>query len=281
MAQLSWQPMDLPSRGVLYLDPTTGESLLPSGKVELRKMTAQEESILLSQGSQGLDRIAKIVTNCVRVPTLAQNEQPPLVPDDFLLTDRMALLLALRALTFQTTHYTFTFRCQFCNQTAKATEDLADLPERNPETIAYAMLEAGKIDALADFTLAEPITVSLPDAGQDVDVRFLRGHDEAKIAKRSKRTRMASNDMGDQSYIYRLALQIVAVDGDSEWPSAKKEAFVRQLSGGDTARMRIAVDDVEPGLDMTVYPSCTACGADNELSLPFTAEFFRPTSLQS
>lgn len=281
MAELNWQPMDLPSQGVLYLDPETRESLLPNGKVELRKMTAQEESILLSQGTQGLDRIAKIVTNCVRVPTFAQNEKSALTPDDFLLTDRMAILLALRALTFQTTHYTFTFRCQFCNQTAKASEDLADLPERNPETIAYKMLEEGKIDALEDFKLAEPITVHLSDAGKDVDVRFLRGHDEAKIAKRSKRTRMASNDLGDQSYIYRLALQIVAVDGDDGWPPAKKEAFVRQLSSGDTARMRIAVDDVEPGLDMTVYPTCAACGADNELSLPFTAEFFRPTSLQS
>lgn len=281
MAELNWQPMDLPSRGVLYVDATTKAPLLPEGKVLLRKMTAHEESILMSQGSQGLDRIGKIVTNCVNIPGAQGEDGTKLTPADFLMTERMAILLALRALTFQTTWYSFTFRCQYCNQTAKATENLADLPERNPETIAYKLLEEGKIKSLDEFTLAEPIEVNLTDSGHVLLVRFLRGTDEERIAKRSKRTRMASNDMGDQSHIYRLALQIVAVDDEDNWPDAKKEAFVRQLSAGDTARWRIAVDDKEPGLDLTVYPACNACGADNEMSLPFTAEFFRPTSLQS
>ena len=38
-------------------------------------------------------------------------------------------------------------------------------------------------------------------------------------------------------------------------------------------------DDIEPGLDTNVFPTCKGCGGDNKLALPFTAEFFRPTRL--
>jgi hypothetical protein len=277
---LAMLPMDLPSRGVLYRDRDSGLERLPGGKIHLRKMTTEEEAVLLSQGQQGLERIAKIVTNCVRLPESAGKDATRLTPADFLLTDRMATLLALRTLTFRTPFYTYTYRCQFCNQTAKATVNLAeDLEERNPETIADRLFQAGKIKAREDFTLAEPLDLHLPDCDKDIQVRFLRGHDEERIAKRAKRIRMATNDTHDQSHIFRMALQIVTIAGE-EPREADREEFVRKLSGEDSAHWRIAVDDVEPGLDLSVYPTCGACGADSELSLPFTAEFFRPTSLQ-
>lgn len=279
MADIQFQPMDLPSRGVLYRDRDTGTEFLPGGKILLRKMTTEEESILLSQGQQGLERIAKIVTNCVRLPEAA-GTPAKITPADFLLTDRMAILLALRTLTFRTPFYTYTYRCQFCGQTAKATANLAeDLPERNPETIADRLLAEKKIASREEFTLAEPLDLHLPDRKVDIQVRFLRGHDEERIAKRAKRVRMASNDTHDPSHIYRMALQLVTIDG-TEPREADREEFVRKLSGEDSAYWRIAVDEIEPGLDLTVYPTCAGCGADNELSLPFTAEFFRPAVLQ-
>lgn len=284
MADFAYQPMDLPSRGVLYRTPE-GDELLPGGKVHLRKMTTEEESILLSQGAQGLERIAKIVSNCVRLPTDAPLPgkppvAPKITPADFLMTDRMAILLALRTLTFRTPFYTYQYRCQFCGQTAKATVNLVeDLPERNPETIGDRLVAQGKIPAREDFTLAEPIDLRLPDCGKDIQVRFLRGHDEERIAKRAKRVRMATNDTHDQSHIFRMSLQIVTINGE-EPRESDRELFVRQLSGEDSAHWRIAVDDLEPGLDLTVLPTCSACGADSELSLPFTAEFFRPSVLQ-
>lgn len=280
MADIQWQPMDLPSRGVLYRHPETREPLLPEGKVLLRKMMTEEDAILLSQGHQGLDRMTKIVTNCCQIPGHTDPKDPFNV-GTLLITDRMAVLLALRTLTFRTPWYRYTFRCQFCGATVKASVNLAtDLPERNPETIAYELVEKGRIADPSEFVLEEPIEVHLPDSGIDLQVRFLRGVDEERIAKRAKRVRMATNDAADSSYLLRLALQIVRVNGE-EMRDAEKELFVRRLSSEDSAHLRIQVDELEPGLDLTVYPSCTACGADNEMSLPFTAEFFRPTNLHA
>lgn len=279
MAEISWQPMTLPSQGVLYRDPETGEELLPGGKIEIRKTRGQEDAILLAQGLDGLDRIAKIIHTCTRIPR-APEAPERITQQDFLLTDRMAILLALRVLAFRTPWYQYMYKCQFCNKTDKAWVNLAEeLPERSPEAIADAKFAAGEISDPGDFELREPLVLDLEDEGVTIQARFLRGYDEAKIAKRAKRLALASNDLGDQSSILRQALQIVTIDGE-ERKEAHREAFIRQLSSGDLAQLRIAVDDIEPGLDVRVYPTCNRCGADNELSLPFTAEFFRPTALR-
>lgn len=279
MAEIHWQPMTLPSQGILYRNQDTGEELLPGGKIEIRKMRGQEDSILMASGLDGLERISKIVNMCCRVPTEAGAE-PKIGQEKFLLTDRMAVLLALRALAFNTPWYHYAYKCQYCNKTDKAWLNLAeDLPERTPESIGLDKFAKGEISDHKDFLLEEPISIDLVDERVPIEVRFLRGTDESKIAKRAKRLAMTSNDIGDPSTIYRQALQIVTINGE-EKADAHKEAFVRQLSAHDLAQMRIAVDDVEPGLDLRVFPSCSRCSADNELSLPFTAEFFRPTSLQ-
>jgi hypothetical protein len=280
MADIHWQPMTLPSQGVLYCDPNTTDELLPGGKIEIRKTTGNEDAVLLSQGLDGLDRIAKIINTCSRIPKTDPSAPERITQLDLLLTDRMAILLALRTLAFNTPWYNYSYKCQYCNKTTKAWINLVeDLPERSPESIADTKFAAGEINDPSEFTLREPITLDLVDERVQIQVRFLRGHDEAKIAKRAKRLAMTSNDLGDQSAIYRQALQIVTIDGE-ERKEAHKEAFVRQLSSHDLAQLRIAVDDVEPGLDLRIFPTCDKCGADNELSLPFTAEFFRPTTFQ-
>ena len=241
-------PVLLPSRGILYGDK------LPDGVVHVRRMGTAEESMLFSQGSQGVDRVASVLKLCTRLP--AGLEHPEL-----LLQDRMALMFALRVHTFGPL-YKMSFRCAYCKEVVKHSANLIE--DLN--------------DKVSKSDVVEPIAVHLPESNKDLTLRFLRGSDEDRIAKFSKRMRMASNDAGDPSHVYRLALQIVTVNG-AELNQQDREAFVRSLSAGDSARMRIAVDDQEPGIDTTLYPTCTACGATNEMELPFTAEFFRPTSM--
>jgi hypothetical protein len=241
-------PVLLPSRGVLYGDK------LPDGKVFIRRMGTNEESMLFSQGNQGIDRVANVLKICTQLPA-------GLEASELLLQDRMALMFALRVHTFGPL-YKLSFRCSFCKEVVKHSVNLIE--DLN--------------DKVANTTLVEPIDVKLADSGDVLTLRFLRGSDEERIAKFAKRTRMASNDASDPSHIYRLALQIVTING-AEVNQNDREIYVRQLSAGDSARIRIAVDSQEPGIDTTIYPSCTACGATNEMELPFTAEFFRPTSM--
>jgi len=269
MAELGWTPARLPSRGILNLHPETGETLIPDGEVQIRKLTTREESILLSQGAQGLERLDIIIKNCVKVPNGVH-------PKTLLITDRMALILALRTITFGPV-YSFTYKCPHCNRMSKTTVDIVEeLDEDTPERIGFKMFEKGLVDDPKDFEIKEPFTVELPDEKVTVSLRFLRGDDEKKIAQRSKRMRMQSNDPNDPSHIYRIALQIVEVNGIKN-PVAETEMFAQKLTAGDSKVIRNKVDAVEPGIDLRVYPTCRNCGADNELGMPFTAEFFRPT----
>lgn len=264
-AEIGWIPAKLPSRGVLY------EDRIPDGVVQIRKLTAREESILASQGSEGLERMNLIVKNCVKLPN-------GYLHDDLLMTDRMALLLALRTVTFGT-YYTYTYKCSFCNMTAKAGIDIQeDLDESTPEVIAMKQVEKGRIESPDEFLLEEPLTVDLPDNGKTLTLRFLRGSDEDRVAKRAKRLRMQSNDVNDLSYIHRIALQIITIDGEKE-NLAMRELFVKQLTSKDTSTIRIHVDELEPGIDLRVYPTCRGCGGTNELAMPFGGEFFQPTTL--
>jgi hypothetical protein len=270
--ELGFTTATLPSRGVLYKDGDTGDDLLPGGEIQVRKLTAKEESILMNQGARGVERIAILLKNCTKLPSAK------LTHDDLLITDRLAILLAMRTITFGP-NYAFTFRCQFCGNTGKANVNIMDdLEERTPEKIAEDLLLKGKIESVNDFVLEEPFDVPLDDCGKVVSLRFLRGTDETRIVKRSKRMAMQSNDPSDPSYLYRIALQIVAIDGESQ-NIATTEAFVRDLTAGDTARIRLAVDDTEPGIDLKVFPTCPSCGGENERMMPFDAEFFRPSVL--
>jgi hypothetical protein len=263
MAELGYQEVKLPSRGILYDDK------IPDGVVQVRKLGATEESQLLTSGSQGLERIDAILKNCVKLPNDYKHE-------DLLMTDRMALMLALRTLTFGPT-YTFDFKCRFCNtmqRTNPPLNILEDLDEQTPENMQVKKLDAG----IEDWMLREPFEVELADEGVVVALRLLRGKDENRVVKRAHRMMMQSVDGSDPSYLYRFAVQIVSIGGE-EKDIGQRELFVRKLSATDLARLRIATEENEPGIDLRVYPACRACGAANEMMLPFTAEFFRPTRL--
>lgn len=271
MADLGWVEAKLPSRGLLNPHPETGEPLIEGGVVEIRKLKTKEESILMSQGAEGLERFDIILKQCTRIP----NGVKPL---DLLITDRMALILALRTHTFGP-HYKFPFKCQYCNQMSNHKMNIVEeLEEKAPDLIAERLYADGKIDSVDDYMLEEPFSVELTDCEKTVELRFLRGHDEKNIAARSKRMMMQSNDPTDPSYIYRIALQIVTVDGEKR-QLPELERFVREMDGGDGARMRIRMDALEPGIDIRIYPTCRHCGATNEMGMPFSAEFFRPSSI--
>jgi hypothetical protein len=253
---IGYMSVTLPSRGYLY------GGKIPGGQVEVRKLTVGEELIIHST-SGGVDLIARLVKACVRMP----NAFDPL---ELLATDRLALLIAMRVATFGP-KYNYSYRCQSCGSNQKAEANLGtDLQEK-----------------LATDTLKEPIPVHLKDAQTTIGLRFLRGKDEAQVAAVSKKIALQSNDAVDTSVLTRMALQIVAIaekevgkdpeTGRDMLPLAEREAFVRGLSIPDAEDFRDAIDTVEPGVDLKLNPDCKACGSQNEIYLPFSADFFRPT----
>ena len=242
---LGYVPVLLPSRGLLYGDK------VPDGRVNIRKLTVGEEIILQSTG--GTELVSALIQACVQLPN-------GFAHGDLLSSDRLALLIALRVHTFGS-KYAYSYKCQSCGAANKAECDLSkDISQHT-----------------AEDSLAEPIDVRLEDEGKSVSLRFLRGKDEDAVIRMAKRTAMQSNDIGDPSMITRMALQLVKVDGQDAGDLPTRERFVRNLTMVDGADFRAALDDKEPSVDLGLTPECKACGSVNQMSLPFTLEFFRPT----
>ena len=225
---------------------------IPDGKVELRKLTVGEE-IIIQSNSVGLDLIGKLIDSCVKLPPGFDSQQ-------LLVGDRLALLIAMRVHTFGA-KYSYSYECSHCAAKNKATVNLdTDIKPR---------------EIRPDQT--EPINVELPDASMKVGLRFLRGSDEVSIAKVAKRISLQSNDANDPSLLIRMALQLTEVDGEKVKAANEREEFVKFLTMPDAEKWRKAIDAVEPGVDLTITAECTACGRTNEMALPFSADFFRPS----
>lgn len=236
---IAYSPMNLPSRGALY------DGKLPGGKAEIRKMTVAEEVILQST-SGGADLVGKLVAACTRLPQ-------GFLPQQLLLSDRIAILIALRAITFGP-KYQVPYTCSACGAVNKAEVDLnADIKER-PATKA----------------LVEPLDFMLTDAKKQVSLRYLRGSDEAAITKLRKK------DAPAEESVVRMALQITKIDGEDAGSVDARMEFVRQLTIPDAMDMREALEAGETGLDTRIAPSCVSCGEVNEMQMPMTPEFFRP-----
>ena len=236
---VAYNVINLPSRGALY------DGKLPGGKVEIRKMTVAEEVILQST-SAGADLVGKLVAACCKLPM-------GFLPTQLLLSDRIAILIALRAFTFGP-RYQIPYSCTSCGAVNKADVNLGeDIKEK-----------------VGSDKIVEPIEIPLTDAKKIISMRFLRGSDEAAIVRTRKK------DAPQDDVVVRMALQIVKVDGE-ELPSLDARiAFVRDLTIPDAMDIREALAKVESGLDTSIAPVCSACGEVNELQMPMTSEFFRP-----
>lgn len=242
---LGYAPVVLPSRGLLY------GGKMPDGVAEIRKMTVGEEIILQSTVG-GVALVSALIQACVKLPN-------GMAHGDLLIGDRLALLIALRVFTFGP-QYAYSYNCQACGALTKAECHLGT-------DITEAPLTPG---------LVEPVDVRLEDAGVTASLRFLRGRDEDQVARVAKRTAMASNDVGDTSMITRMALQLVKIDGQDVPDLQARERFVRELTMPDGLAFRSALDDKEPRVNIGLTPECKACGSVNQLSLPFSLDFFRP-----
>jgi len=54
------------------------------------------------------------------------------------------------------------------------------------------------------------------------------------------------------------------------------EVFKRMTSA-DTAAIRQAISQNEPGIDTSIIVTCPECKTDMKMNLPITESFFRPT----
>lgn len=251
MAELGWIDYTLPSRGVLYGDK------VPGGVVSLRPMTAKEQALLSTQGGGVIGKITAVIETCCKLPV-------GLPHNDLLITDRAAILLALRTKTFGS-EYTFQWRCQQCGKVSHTKIDIVQELE----------------EKIAPHDLREPVEIKLPTLGKTIGVRFRRGTDEALLLKQAKRAQAKAdepdaNASADSNPIHVLAHQLVTCEGEPFVDIIARRRFIEGWSAADLVFVEQTLADLEPGIDMSLYLDCPKCEFVNELVMPFTNEFFRP-----
>jgi hypothetical protein len=167
--------------------------------------------------------------------------------------------------------YSFTAQCPACNAKAPFEIDLTtDL----------------EVQELQD-DWQDPFTVHLPYCKDVVTMRLFRGREERRVILFVEGQQKKGNltQMGDPSYVYRLALHIVSVVSEDEKravnPGSPRDImarciqYVEGLDAPDSSAIREEIDSRTPGLIMSVNLDCRACGNNWDTTMPMSVDFFR------
>ena len=107
----------------------------------------------------------------------------------------------------------------------------------------------------------EPILVKLPRNGDELGLRFLRGHDVTKAEQLAKAfTRRYKKPFREAEYVYRMCLHTVSVNGTKFENITDAYEYFNKLDGRDAASFWSALDKFDIGMDTTIYYECPFCG---------------------
>ena len=244
--------VDLPSRGKFYSE---GHPLHNIETIEIRHMTARDEDILTSRTllKKGLaiDRFLQniLIDKSINI-------------DDLLVGDKNAITIASRV-TGYGPHYDTKVVCPNCAANVNHSFDLAEAKITTGEDHRQHGIEK---------TSRNTFTTSLPSSKVSVEVRLLTSRDEKRMLQlmenKTKRGVPESN-LTDQ-----LRMMIVAVDGNEDINYIN--AFVDNMPAYDSRVLRSLYQLVVPNIDLTHSFTCSTCGHEGEVDMPFGATFFWP-----
>jgi len=244
--------VDLPSKGFGY---DTSHPMHGQDTIEIRYMTAKDEDILTSKTllkkgvaiERFLDNI--IVNKNVKASSL-------------LVGDRNAIIIAARISGYGA-DYTTSVTCPACETTGEFNFDL------NKKRV-----HESSIDENLNLSLTETgnFKTVMPLSKFEVVFKLLKGKDEiylTKLASNKAKGKLEDNLLTDQ---YKR--MIVSVEGHTD-PTVIN-SFVDNLPTKDSRFIRTCYKMVNPDVKIIDDYSCTACGFEQELEVPFGADFFWP-----
>lgn len=218
------ETVTLPSKGLVY--PET--SLLSTGEIEMRYMSAKDEDILtninfIRQGT-AIDKLLKSLV------------VSPIDLDDLVVGDKNAILFAARILGYGK-DYTFRFRNTLTGKDDEYTIDLTTLSEKE---IDESLFEKGK----NEFKFV------LPKSGNAITFKLLTGKDEKAIDAEIKGLQKI-NPNGAFENTTRLKHMITSVNGKADQASIRE--FVDEyLLAPDSRAFKQYYNEISPDIDTTI-----------------------------
>ena len=247
--------VELPSRGQFY---SSDHPLHNQETVELRFMTAKDEDILTSQAllKNGL-AIDRLVSNLIVDKNIN--------PDDLLIGDKNALLLAARVSGYGS-DYTVQVSCQSCGTAEPHTFDLASF--ENNEGIQPDENSDSGVAATDNGTF----TAVLPRTGFTAEFRLYTAQDEKNNIQTS--TKKAKHNLEDSASTDLLKVLVVSVNDIADRTEVNN--FIENMPAQDARHIRACVQVVTPNVNMKQSCECSSCGVISDIEVPFTSEFFWP-----
>ena len=238
--------VDLPSGGLLYDE---GHPLHNRTSVEIKHMTTKEEDILTNKSfiknGTVIDRLLKSVL-----------VDPKMNVSDMLVGDKNALVVACRKHGYGA-EYTTRVTCTSCGANQKHTFDLDEI-----ENIDYQS-NLDEFNATIDY---ENKTVILPiqRTNTKLELKILKDS-KPQLNKKQKNDKLVSSQ-------YKKLIQSVNGNSDPRYI----QSYIDSMSALDSRYLRAAYAKIVPGVDFSCEFECQECGAETNMEVPLTAEFFWP-----
>jgi len=244
--------VDLPSQGKGYPEnhPLHGEET-----IEIRYMTAKDEDILSSQ---------TLLKKGVALERFLQNiiVNRGVDTKKLFVADRNAILIAARVSGYGNVYET-KINCPSCGASSEQHFDLNDkkIYYSNPNK------ELG-----VEETGAGTFTTTMPHSKFKVEFKLLLGEDEIYIAKMS--TTRRKNKMVETMLTDQYKRMIVSIEGHRD--QSIIDRYVDAMPTIDSRHLRLCYKTTAPDVKISDNFSCPSCGFEQEMEVPFGADFFWP-----
>jgi predicted RNA-binding Zn-ribbon protein involved in translation (DUF1610 family) len=244
--------VELPSKGLGYAadHPLCGKDV-----IEIRYMTAKEEDILTS---------ATLLKKGIAVDRFMQNIicDSSINIDDLLIGDKNAILIAARASGYGS-EYETQIQCPNCGTKAEMTFDLT-----TPQILGSKYDEKFGIKKTDNGTFL----IDMPFSKFAVEVRLLTGKDEKYITQLSKNK--AKGGLTETTMTDQYKRMIVSVENIDDRETINH--YVDNMPLRDARHLRLAYRMVSPDVKIVQDFECRNCGHEQELEVPFGADFLWP-----
>lgn len=241
------QPLDLPSRGLLYPE----SSPLSSGQVELYLPTAMHEDILTNKNfiQQGI-----VIDKFLQAIIASKIDY-----NDLLIGDKNAIMIGARILAYGS-NYTFKYTPQGSSISEDVTVDLSKLKEKE---IDWASVKKGFNEFDVELSISKKL----------VTYKILSHKDEMAIEAEIKGLQKINKNLSSDTTV-RLAHSIVAVDGDRDKKVIRD--FVKLMPIRDSQELKKEVSKNTPDIVMKFDFTLSNGEVVEGLNIPLTVDFFWP-----
>ena len=244
--------VELPSGGKYY---PPEHPLHNQETIEIRLMTAKDEDILSSQAllKKGL-AIDRLIEGLIVDRRIAA--------DSLLVGDKSAVIISARAGAYGSDYET-RVTCPACSSHSQHSFDLDSVKVYHG-------------DEWSDFDIQNSgngtFVVTLPKTQANVEVRLSTGKDEKYLQALQKKRKKYNMPMGMSTETMKVF--VVSVNGNNN--AQQVSNFIESMPAYDSRYLRTCYKKVTPSIDTRHDFSCTECGFETELEVPFTTDFFWP-----